>query len=195
MSSKNNFFVKIRDYYNSKNPLVLFGSILCFFVLFIGGTYAYLFLSTSSENTVTGTGGCFVVDYVGQVINAGNLNTTTNYLEGAKTTVTLSKNENCDIYTLGNIYVYSDPDVTTFPIVETPALKYTIIDEDGLVYEEGLITDVGDVLLTEVDLYEEPTSYDIHLWVDSELSRGTYNNTSFSGYIYATSDQSSTITE
>jgi len=41
MSSNNSFFLKIRDYYN--NPLVLFGSVLCFLILAIVCFVIYTF--------------------------------------------------------------------------------------------------------------------------------------------------------
>ena len=44
------------------------------------------------------------------------------------------------------------------------------------------------VPLTKVD-----TAYDIYLYIDSSVSLGTFNDTTYSGYLYASSNQTSTV--
>ena len=141
--------------------------------------------------SVAGSAKCNGINYQGQEINASNLSSTTNYLEGAKSTITLSQSEDCKIYSYVNIYLHVDDNITA-PLESVKALKYKLITEDKIEYN-GTITTKGDSLLAVVPLTSAPKSYQVYLWIDSEISNGQYDNRSFSGYIYATSEQSSTI--
>ena len=98
--------------------------ILIFSILLISGTYAYQQLSANNSNP-TGMGGCFNVNYTGQNITTSDLSTTTNYQEGSKTTVTLSKHSSCKMYTEANIYLKTN-NATTAPIETVPALRYKL---------------------------------------------------------------------
>lgn len=171
----------------------LFGFIIfifAFVVLLIGSTYAYQQLGATS-NTAQGQGGCFQVNYSGQNLDAGSIVSTDNYLNGAHTTVTLSKDSTCKIYTEANIYIHTNNE-TTAPIDTTEAMRYKLVTNDG--YERnGFITVKGDTLLGSVALTDTSTTYTIYVWVDSDLSEGAYHNTSYSGYIYAESAQTSTV--
>ena len=171
----------------------LFGFIIfifAFVVLLIGSTYAYQQLGATS-NTAQGQGGCFQVNYSGQNLDAGSIVSTDNYLNGAHTTVTLSKDSTCKIYTEANIYIHTNNE-TTAPIDIVEAMRYKLVTNDG--YERnGFITVKGDTLLGSVALTDTSTTYTIYVWVDSDLSEGAYHNTSYSGYIYAESAQTSTV--
>lgn len=165
----------------------------------LSATYAYMILSASSNNTATGVGGCFEVYYSGQSIgNEEAIKSTTNYLEGAHAQVTLSKMENCKIYSEAEIYIHTDND-STAPL--GPSLKYKILNGETLISEgaitENLNTDGNQIdnLLATVTLEETQKTYDIYIWVDSTTSNGAYNDKMYSGYIYATSTQTSTIKE
>ena len=153
------------------------------------GTYAYL--EMKKNTSVAGSAKCNGINYQGQEINASNLSSTTNYLEGAKSTITLSQSEDCKIYSYVNIYLHTNDNITA-PIDSVKALKYKLITEDKIEYN-GTITTKGDSLLAVVPLTSNPKSYQVYLWIDSEISNGQFDNKSFSGYIYATSEQSSTI--
>ncbi len=50
-------------------------------------------------------------------------------------------------------------------------------------------------MLAIVPLTVDPVEYQVYLWIDSGISNGQYDNKSFSGYIYATSEQSSTVND
>ena len=89
---------------SDKNIVKLLVLIILLITLALGGTYAFLTLSKNANNQKS-TAGCFKVNYTGQAINATNLSVTTNYLEGAKTTVSLSKASDCQAYTKANIYI------------------------------------------------------------------------------------------
>ena len=154
-----------------------------------GGTYAYLEMKKNAS--VAGSAKCNGINYQGQEINASNLSSTTNYLEGTKSTITLSQSDDCKIYSYVNIYLHVNDNITA-PLESVKALKYKLITEDKIEYN-GTITTKGDSLLAVVPLTSDPKSYQVYLWIDSGISNGQYDNKSFSGYIYATSEQSSTI--
>lgn len=156
-----------------------------------GSTYAYLVLE-KTDNSLAGNGGCSVINYRADEIDESDLLATTNYLNGAKSTVTLSEEESCEIYDFVNIYFYTDVNESTIPLDTVKALKYNIV-VDNILITEGVIDSYGDFLLATVPLTSDPIDYDIYLWVDSDISRGHYSGKSFSGYIYATTVQSSTV--
>ena len=184
-------------------------------VFSLSATYAYLELSPGAASA-TGQGGCFNVNYnvsdtEGEDIDKLEitaLQSTTNYLEGASANITLSKNENCEIYTQALIYIHTNSSSTTAPLCYettsenyTPSgcsMKYKIMQGESEV-SSGIINavtaDSEDQLLATIDLDTDPTTYTIYLWIDSSISGGSYHNTTYSGYFYASSTQSSTVTE
>ena len=121
----------------------------------LSATYAFLNLSVN-KNDATGTGGCFNVSYTAQNISNASLKSSITYSEGATTTVTLSKDSSCKVYTV-------------------------------------VSSGETDVLLATVPLTDTKTEYKIYIWIDSSLSKGAYNDKSYSGYIYAKSTQTSTV--
>ena len=168
-------------------------------IISLSATYAYI-ESTFSNNEATGTGGCFEVNYSGQEINNSSLKSTSIYTEGASTDITLSKNSDCEIYTEASIYIYTN-NATTAPISTHEALKYKVVklNYDGTITDidgaTGTITSIGDTLLVEnIELTTTPTTYAIYLWIDPAISGGSFNGTTYSGHIYASSTQSSTVT-
>ena len=153
-------------------------------------TYAFLD-ATSTNNNATGEGGCFQVSYSGEAINNENIISTIDYKRSNYTTVTLSKDSSCKIYTEANIYLQTN-EATTLPITTVPALKYKIVRNDGS-ERNGVINQIGDTLLATVPLTDSQTTYKIYIWVDSNISNGAFNDKSFVGKIYANSIQSSTV--
>ena len=171
--------------------IFIFISVICIFLIFtIGGTYAYLYLG-KNNNSVTGKGYCNSVVYEGTNINASNLVSTTNYLEGSKTDVTLSYSKDCSIYTLASIYLHTN-DETTSPITSVHALKYKVFNGSTKI-SEGVITSKGDVKIATVPLTDTATTYNVYLYIDSNVSNGYFDNKTYSGYIYASTAQTSTI--
>ncbi len=180
---------------SDKNIVKLLVLIILLITLALGGTYAFLTLSKNANNQKS-TAGCFKVNYTGQAINATNLSVTTNYLEGAKTTVSLSKASDCQAYTKANIYIHTNTQAegTTAPI-EKGALKYKILN-GTTVTSEGTITEKGatKTILSNVDVTTTATTYTIYIWIDSSLtSNREFDQTKYSGYIYADSTQTSTV--
>ncbi len=158
--------------------------------LITSSTYAYLYLG-SNNNSISGSGKCEGVNYKGENISASNLVSTTNYLEGAKSTITLSKNKDCTIYTYVNLYLYTN-NTTTAPITTVKALKYKIVSSNNVTYS-GVVSYMEDTLLATLPLEDTEITYTIYLYIDSTLSLGNYNDKTYSGYIYATTEQTSTI--
>lgn len=171
---------------NLKSIIIL--SLIVFFSL--SGTYAYMQL-VATNNTATGQGGCFEVAYVGgQAITGASLVSTTNYLEGAHTQITLSKASNCKIYTEAQIMLSINTSTTTIPLNRS-AFKYKILNGSTTVSTGTIST--ANPTLANITLTNTATTYDIYLWIDSSISYGYYDNKTFSGYLYATSSQTSTI--
>ena len=157
-------------------------------------TYAFV-VATATKETAATNAGCFVVDYTGTPDITNSLISTNDYTQGSKTSITLSKNADCKIYTTATIYMHTNTDATTAPLNETQALKYKIVSNNEELTEGVITTDASnnDKSLLTVTLSTTPKTYDVYIWVDSLLSQGTYNNTTYSGYIYASSDQTSTL--
>ena len=182
----------------AKNPLIKHIIIVRIVIIIIlvtitilSTTYAYLQIQIST-NTNNSDAGCFQVSYEGTEINNTTLLTTTDYHEGATSNITLSKSSSCKIYTEANIYLNTNQ-TSTAPINTIEAMKYKIVTSDG--YERnGFITTTGDTLLATVPLTDTSTTYTTYLWIDSNLSEGAYDNTNYSGHIYADARQTSTIT-
>ena len=169
--------------------------IVVLFTIITTGTYAFQQLSVDNSNA-TGTGGCFNVNYTGQNLTAANIATTTNFSEGAQATVKLNKNTSCKIYTEANIYLKTNSS-TTAPIESVQALKYKVYNGSSQI-SEGTITKINEddnkgKLLATVPLTDTETTYTVYLYIDANISTGQYTSKTYSGYVYATSAQTSTI--
>lgn len=168
-------------------------------VISLSSTYAYLVMSASysDDNVTSGNAGCFVVNYSGQDINNASLKSTSNYAEGAKSNIILSKNVGCKVYTEASIYLRTFSDGTTAPLSDG-AMKYKVMQgttelSTGSVSE--IIGEATDQLLATVPLTDTNVTYTVYLWIDPAISQGSYHGKTYSGYLFASSTQSSTITE
>lgn len=170
--------------------LSLFYIILAYSLVVLSGTYAFQALN-ASDSITTEQAGCFQVNYTGQNLTSSDISTTDIYSEGARATVTLSKASSCKIYTEANIYLKTN-NTTTAPITTVQALKYKVFSGEYQI-SEGTVTSLNDYLLATVPLTDTSTVYTIYLWIDNVISAGYYTDTSYSGYIYANSTQTSTI--
>lgn len=161
-------------------------------VLSLSSTYAYLELGSSNKNTTTGNAGCFVVNYTGQTINNSSLLSTTDYTKGAKSDIVLSKNANCEIYTKASIYLHT---TTTNAPISNGAMKYKIMKGTTEVASGVITADSAneEQLLTTVTLTTTSTTYSVYIWIDPAISLGTFHAKTYSGYIYASSTQTSTV--
>ncbi len=181
-----------------KRSIKYFIIILVIATLTISSTYAYLLLQVSS-NQISGDGGCFQVSYSGTTINVLDMASSDTYTDGAHSTITLSKDSSCKIYTEAAIYLHVN-DASTLPISSSMsasnAFKYNVLN-NGNVVSSGVVRKSGssnDILLGTYTLTDTVKSYDIYLWIDYNLSDGYYDQKVFSGYLYANSVQTSTIT-
>lgn len=52
---------------------------------------------------------------------------------------------------------------------------------------------MGDTLLATLPLENTEVTYTVYLYIDSTISLGNYNDKTYSGYIYATTEQTSTV--
>ncbi len=179
----------------SKYNLRLIITLILIITTLLSATYAFLAAVDVLDTGETATG-CFKVNYEGNVLSNA-LISTIDYLEGNHSQITLSRNSDCEIYTTADIYVHTNINETTAPINTYEALKYKILLA-GEEIAEGVITATeanSDKLLKTVDLTETPTTYDIYIWVDQSVSLGIYEGTTYSGYLYAKSDQTSTVVD
>ena len=189
-----------------KNNIPMIIIIILLICLSLGSTYAYLQIS-SSGNNMTGEGGCFVVDYIGEagqyISPSEKLTTSADYTSGGSSTVTLYKNSGCKIYTKANIYLYTNTTGTSNGLLSENALKYTVVDANNNIVVDantsqeasGSITTSGATKLTTVNLTETPTTYTIYIWIDNSItyqSQTIYDGLTYSGYIYADAQQEST---
>lgn len=187
----------------NKDNIITISIITILITIALGSTYAYLNI-TSTNKTNNTTAGCFNVTYTGTTINTNNLTSSTNYTEGAKSTIVISKPTNCKIYDKAKIYIKTSSGITA-PINTVNALKYHIASSTNTIIEsnetltnskDGIITSSPDnpLEIAEVNLTDSEVTYDIYIWIDMDISKGQYNGTQYLGNIYAEASQSSTIT-
>lgn len=183
-------------------------------VLFsLGSTYAYLNLN-ASNNTASGQGGCFQVSYSGTEINKtaqNRLKSVYTYTETtAISTVTLSKTSDCKVYSEASICLHNNNPQTNDVdknnntlFINNESFRYTMtkVTSSGESIEKADyfkstdrgICEEGDSLIKTVPLTNTATQYKIYVWIDLATSVGRYSEKTFSGYIYAVSNQSSTV--
>lgn len=172
--------------------------IMLLVVVSLSVTYAYTELY-GRDTSPSGEGGCFLVNYSddGQGINNDALKSTVNYLEGASTEISLSRNTGCKIYTEATINIHTNSEVTNAPL-ENGAMKYKVMQGETEISTgavAGVTADAENQVLATVPLTETDTTYTIYLWIDPTVSQGSYHQKSYSGYLYASSTQSSTVVE
>lgn len=162
----------------------------------LSATYAWLAISSVSNNSSTGTAGCFSVNYSGQEIDNSSLQSTEDYTQGAKSNIILSKNSNCEIYSKAEIMLHTNT-TSTAPL-SNGAMKYKVMQGTTEI-STGAVAAVDanstDQLLATVDLTTTNVTYTVYIWIDPTISQGTYHEKTYSGYLYARSTQSSSITE
>lgn len=103
----------------------------------------------------------------------------------------MSYQNNCDIYDKASIYIHTN-DNTTTPIENTSSLKYKVLINETII-AEGTINSKEDKKLATVPLTEKEVTYNFYLYIDSEKATTDFDNTIYSGYIYASAEQTSTL--
>lgn len=173
---------------DNKNLIVI---IVVIITVLLSSTYAFLNFEVV-DDSATGEGGCFEVDYTATVIGSSNLVSTEVEPTEPFSRITILKDESCEIYTEADIYIHTNANGTTANISGIQALKYKVVSS-GNVLASGVINAIGDLKIVTVPITNDKVYYDIYIWVDSSVSNGAYNQETYSGYIYAESRQSSTV--
>lgn len=173
----------------TRNNVVTFVFVGVIVLSVLGATYAFINLN-AENSTAQGVGGCFEVDYVGTSISNSNLVSGTSYSSGAKASVKLAKKATCEIYTKADIVIETDKSTTAN--IASGALKYVVMNGSNQV-SSGAITSIGQTKLATVTLGTSPVDYSVYIWVDANVSNGSFNGKTYLGEIYAEAVQSSTI--
>ena len=161
--------------------------VLAFIALIAGLTYAW-FTWASGNTVISGTTDCFEVTYTnGQAISGEIVPTATYNGEGSKsTTATLGITEGCVDGTATIKFTVND--TTTMPLSKG-AIKYAVYNGATEV-ATGVISQMGTTnLATGLELTTTPVTYTIYVWADQSLVDNDFNETSFSGYIHASAQQ------
>ena len=190
----NNNIISIKKF----KKLSLFVFFIFIYAVFItGGTYAYLSLSAVASSAISGSAGCGVINYNGTNVLNEDIQTSENYTGGVHSVITMYKSSNSG-YGEATIYLHNNTS-SVLPFASSNsasnAFKYIVLDGSTTI-SSGVVTKGSeDQVLAIIPLSTTSKNYDVYLWVDSSLSNGAYNGTSYSGYLYATADCDNTLSE
>ena len=164
--------------------------ILLLVIIALGTTYAILTWA-SSNTSIAGTTKCFKVDYTkGQDINFGSITSGTGLVaqtsfnkdEAVSTTLTISRNADCDICGTGSI----SANITASIDLSKGGLSYKVYLGSSEV-KSGSITKTGvNTLYDNFDIkYTTTNTYTIYFYLDANKIDNNYLKTNFTGKIYA----------
>ena len=164
--------------------------ILLLVIIALGTTYAILTWA-SSNTSIAGNTKCFKVDYIkGQDINFGSITSGTGLVaqtsfnkdEAVSTTLTISRNADCDICGTGTIYA----NITASIDLSKGGLSYKVY-KDNEELKTGSITKTGvNTLYDNFDIkYTTTNTYTIYFYLDANKIDNNYLKTNFTGKIYA----------
>ena len=164
--------------------------ILLLVIIALGTTYA-IFTWASSNTSIAGTTKCFKVDYTkGQDINFGSITSGTGLVaqtsfnkdEAVSTTLTISRNKDCDICGTGSI----SANITASIDLSKGGLSYKVYLGSSEV-KSGSITKTGvNTLYDNFDIkYTTTDTYTIYFYLDANKIDNNYLKTNFTGKIYA----------
>ena len=164
--------------------------ILLLVIIALGTTYAILTWA-SSNTSIAGNTKCFKVDYTkGQDINFGSITSGTGLVaqtsfnkdEAVSTTLTISRNKDCDICGTGSI----SANITASIDLSKGGLSYKVYLGSSEV-KSGSITKTGvNTLYDNFDIKNTTsTTYTIYFYLDSNKINNDYLQTNFTGKIYA----------
>lgn len=156
------------------------------FIFSFGATYA-INVWSSGNTLISGTTRCFKVNYTkGQDINFTDglvAQTSFDKDNSVSTTLTISRNSNCDICGIGSI---SANITSTIDDLSSGGLSYKIYRGVSLVKSGNIIKNGISVLYDNFDINDTKVStYTIYFYLDSNKINNNYLETSFSGKIYA----------
>ncbi len=180
----------------SLKTMVIFSIMV--FILSFGATYA-INVWGSGNTLISGTTRCFKVDYTkGQDINFGSITSGTGLVaqtsfskdDAVSTTLTISRNSDCDICGSGSI----SANITSSIDLSSGGLSYKVYREITEV-KSGSITKNGiTVLYDDFDIKNVKTiTYTIYFYLDSNKINNNYLKTNFTGKIYAEANSTSKL--
>lgn len=167
----------------------LYGTIIgvSLFVLFIIGiTYAW-FTWSSGTTVLSGTSGCFEIEYTNGPEISGNISPSSDYTGGKSTTATMNIKSSCT--TQGNATISITTNDTTTIDLSKGAVKYAVYNGSTPVANgTGTITG-GTQSLATVELTKTATTYTVYVWIDGTIADNSYVGLAYSGYIHASAVQ------
>lgn len=158
--------------------------ILGFIALIAGITYAW-FTWASGNTTISGSSGCFTIQYTNGTAISGSLSPSSDYTGGKTTTATLNINSSCTTEGDATISLTTNPSSTID--LTGNAVKYAVYKGSTSV-SSGVVTG-GTQTIASFALTKVATTYTIYVWVDGNLIDNTYVGKSYSGYISASAVQ------
>lgn len=163
--------------------------ILLLVIIALGTTYAILTWA-SSNTSIAGTTKCFKVDYTkGQDINFGSITSGTGLVaqtsfnkdEAVSTTLTISRNKDCDICGTGSI----SANITASIDLSKGGLSYKVYLGSSEV-KSGSITKTGvSILYENFNISSTASQFTIYFYLDADKINNDYLKTNFTGKIYA----------
>lgn len=154
--------------------------ILAFALLMVGITYAW-FTWTSGNTIISGTSGCFTINYSTGTAISGALTPSIDHTGGRSTTVTMNIDASCT--TTGTATIYLTTNASTTVDLTQNAVKYEVYNGSNLVENGSGYVAAGTQALANINLTKVATTYTIYVWVDGELVDNSYIGKSYSGYI------------
>lgn len=169
--------------------------ILLLVIIALGTTYAILTWA-SSNTSIAGSTKCFQVDYTkGQDINFTDglaAQTSFNKDEAVSTTLTISRNADCDICGTGTISANINSSID----LSSGGLSYKVYLGSSEI-KSGSITTTGvNTLYDNFDIkYTTTNTYTIYFYLDADKISNDYLSTNFTGTIYAEAKSTNEICE
>lgn len=164
-----------------------------FILMIAGSTYAWFNWKSDNAN-ISSKSNCFVINYgISQEIGFSDashfLTMGEDYTSGLFSTVSLSINPNCTgIKGVGTIYLNTNV-IGTDDDILTEGLKYTVVRKTGSnseILTSGTITSTEKIkLLEDINITTNTYTYEVWVWIDSNIFDNNYNKANYSGYISA----------
>lgn len=160
--------------------------VLAFIAVIAGLTYAW-FTWVSSNTIIGGTTECFTINYVNGQNISGQINPSSSYTGGKKTTVQIGIDSGCNIGGTGTIKLTTDSSTGTAIDLSEGAVKYAVYNGDTEVSSGNVAN--GTMNLATVNLTKSLVTYTIYVWVDGSVIDNSYIGKTYSGYIHASAEQ------
>ena len=167
--------------------------ILLFVALVAGLSYAW-YTWRSSNTTISGSSGCFTIDYVAGIdiggAGAASIDLSSTYTGGLSTSVQMGIDSSCTVNGTGTLYLTTNSTGTSEILLSEGALKYQVL-ASGSPVASGTITQTGQqAIYSNFNLSSGRTTYTIYVWVDGNIADNEYVGATYSGYIHASAAQS-----